>query len=141
MAEDKILICGFLHKDGKMLTAKRAMTKKHFPGAYDIPGGHLEAGEDHITCLKREFKEEFGINIIVGDLINKFNFSDLGHKITEYVYFATMENPSQPLILDKSENSEYIWTSKDEIDKYFIDSMEKESVKKGFKLINQNHAL
>jgi len=34
-----------------------------------LPGGGIETGEDHVTCLKREFIEESGFAIAVGAFI------------------------------------------------------------------------
>lgn len=49
----------------KLLLVKRAIPHK---GMWDIPGGFLELGEHPEDGVKREMKEELGINII----INKF---------------------------------------------------------------------
>lgn len=38
---------------------------------YQFPGGHLEENESLMECLKREVKEETGINLIIND-INPF---------------------------------------------------------------------
>ena len=34
-----------------------------FPGAWVLPGGHIEVGESLEECAVREIKEETGINI------------------------------------------------------------------------------
>jgi 8-oxo-dGTP diphosphatase len=59
-----IVACAFIHHsfDGveKVFLAQRADTKKFFPGVYEIPGGHIDFGEDVIVGLKREVQEELG---------------------------------------------------------------------------------
>jgi 8-oxo-dGTP pyrophosphatase MutT (NUDIX family) len=36
---------------------------------FDFPGGHVELGEHHLDTLKREFFEETGLDIEIGELI------------------------------------------------------------------------
>lgn len=56
-----------LKKDGKVLIARR---KRPFMGyEWEFPGGKLEDNETLEECLKRELKEELGIEIKVGRLI------------------------------------------------------------------------
>ena len=43
----------------KAFVPKRADTKKFLPGVYNLPGGHVEYGEDIVEALKREYLEEF----------------------------------------------------------------------------------
>lgn len=50
-------------KDGKALVTQRGIEPKK--GLYDIPGGFLGAGEDPIDALKRELREELGLEIEV----------------------------------------------------------------------------
>lgn len=53
-----------IEKDGKVLVAKR---KKAYMGyLWEFPGGKQEDGETLEECLKREIKEELGIDIEVG---------------------------------------------------------------------------
>ncbi|QXP64760.1 NUDIX domain-containing protein [Polaribacter sp. HaHaR_3_91] len=56
--------------DEKILLQKRALTKKVFPGLWDISvAGHIAAGETIITSAKREVFEEIGLKIEEKDLI------------------------------------------------------------------------
>ena len=51
-----------IHRNGKYLIAKR---KPERGGLWEFPGGKRESGEDIRACLKREVKEEIGIEISV----------------------------------------------------------------------------
>ena len=50
-----------LIKDGKVLVERRRLDRRNDPGAVVIPGGHVEPGESHIEALRRELKEELGL--------------------------------------------------------------------------------
>lgn len=55
--------------DEKILLQKRAMTKKVFPGLWDISvAGHIAAGEEILASAKREVFEEIGLEIQEKDL-------------------------------------------------------------------------
>jgi len=47
--------------DGRVLLARRAI--EPFQGFWDIPGGFLDEGEDPLEGLRRELKEETGLEI------------------------------------------------------------------------------
>jgi isopentenyl-diphosphate delta-isomerase len=60
----------FFTSDEKILLQKRALTKKVFPGIWDISvAGHIGAGEEILEGAKREVFEEIGIEIQEKDLI------------------------------------------------------------------------
>ena len=53
----------------KILLQKRALSKKVFPGLWDISvAGHIAAGENIITGALREVKEEIGFDILPENL-------------------------------------------------------------------------
>ncbi|CAM1358939.1 NUDIX hydrolase [Tenacibaculum xiamenense] len=55
--------------DKKILLQKRALTKKVFPGLWDISvAGHIAAGEKIKIAALREVKEEIDFTILPGDL-------------------------------------------------------------------------
>ena len=56
--------------DEKILLQKRALTKKVFPGIWDISvAGHISAGEAILDGAKREIFEEIGLKLTDKDLI------------------------------------------------------------------------
>jgi 8-oxo-dGTP diphosphatase len=54
--------CAIIEHQGKVLAAQRGERMSH-PGRWEFPGGKLEEGETAADCLKREIREEMGIDI------------------------------------------------------------------------------
>ena len=50
-----------LVRDGKVLLGRRSAARAHYPGVWDFPGGHCEAGESFEAAMLREADEELGI--------------------------------------------------------------------------------
>jgi 8-oxo-dGTP diphosphatase len=48
----------FLRNGDDILLLRRAATARIFPGKYNGVGGHIERGEDPLTCARREIREE-----------------------------------------------------------------------------------
>jgi 8-oxo-dGTP pyrophosphatase MutT (NUDIX family) len=47
---------------------------------YELPGGHIDFGENMITGLKREILEEFGMQATIGDPFFVFTYSGTASK-------------------------------------------------------------
>jgi ADP-ribose pyrophosphatase YjhB (NUDIX family) len=52
---------GILERDGKVLLALRANEPRR--GCWDLPGGFAEETEDPVDTLRREFREETGLEV------------------------------------------------------------------------------
>ena len=133
-----ISACVFLHKDGKLLIGKRALTKSFLPGKWELPGGHVEFGETVKECLERELIEEFNIEIILGEPYAEFTYlmnEDRDHVI-EVLYFAQMKNPDQVIPLNRVDHEEHAWITEEEVDKYYDkDDDEGNVIRKGFEIL------
>ncbi|MBN2452891.1 MAG: (deoxy)nucleoside triphosphate pyrophosphohydrolase [Candidatus Omnitrophica bacterium] len=62
-----------IEKDGKILIAKRRKGDRH-GGRWEFPGGKLNTGESPEDCLRREIKEELGVDIEIGEFVCKSAF-------------------------------------------------------------------
>lgn len=136
----KITACAFIHKDGKMFTARRADTKKFLPGKYELPGGHIEFGETMVDGLKREIMEELGFDVVAGDPFHAFTYTrdnETVHSI-EVDYFVTLADPNQSIELNPEDHSEYRWISSEEILDFFEeDDEEHKAIKRGFEMLHE----
>jgi 8-oxo-dGTP diphosphatase len=52
---------GLLVRGDRILLARRADDRAFYPGVWDVPGGHCEAGEAPAQTLARELEEEIGV--------------------------------------------------------------------------------
>ena len=57
-----------MNNEGKFLIQQRAMTKKYFPGIWDITCGAALAGETSLDAAIRETKEELGLDVSSFDI-------------------------------------------------------------------------
>ena len=142
-----ITACAFIHemKDGveKLFLPKRALTKKFLPGVYEIPGGHIDFGEDILSGLQREIREEFGVEIHIGDPFAAFTYLNplKGSHSIEVVYFAKLQNSDAKITINPEDHSEYIWISESDLTNYVTphkceDDPEWMAMKKGFALLS-----
>ncbi len=112
----KITACAFVHSNGKVFIAKRADTKKFLPGKFELPGGHVEYGEDIIAGLKREFREEFGVDIIVEGALYAFTYMNEEDHVIEVDFLAQLNDPQTKVTLRPEDHSESRWVTKQEQD-------------------------
>jgi mutator protein MutT len=54
--------------DGKLLITQR-YADAHLGGLWEFPGGKREPNESFEVCLARELREELGIEVVVGGLV------------------------------------------------------------------------
>lgn len=135
----KVAVAGFLEVDGKVLLARRAMTKTIAPGLLHLPGGHVEPGESLYTALMREFQEEFCLDVGVGDLVHIFEYANDDIKTTGFVFFVTASTPLN-LQFDQKDNSEVLWACRADLDQLFTDKSDHNFVaaEKAFALLSHS---
>lgn len=61
---------GVLVRGGRALMVHRSPARRWYPDVWDLPGGHVEDGEEPRAALVRELREELGVDAVVaGDPI------------------------------------------------------------------------
>jgi 8-oxo-dGTP pyrophosphatase MutT (NUDIX family) len=116
-----ITACAFIHQkvDGvhKVFLPKRASTKKFLPNVHELPGGHIDYGEDIVMGLKREITEEFSMTAEIGDPFFAFTYKNdiKGSHSIEVIYFASFVEDPTNIELNPQDHSEYGWFAEDEL--------------------------
>ncbi len=144
-----ITACAFIHHvfDGthKVFLPKRSTTKKFLPGVYELPGGHIEYGEDIVSGLVREIREEFGMRVQVGDPFYVFTYTNpvKGSHSIEVVYFARFTNPIEDITLHPDDHSSFRWFTESEVRSVVShtqghDDPEMRAIARGFQLLHSS---
>ena len=135
--------CAFIWHDfdgvNKVFLPKRASTKKFLPDVYELPGGHIDYGEDLRERLAREVMEEFDMQITIGEVLDVFTYVNevkQSHSI-EVVYFAQFTDPIENIQLHPEDHSTYGWFTLDELEQVYSAQKDTEDaeyriVRKGF---------
>ena len=143
-----ITACAFIYHrfdDGiKLFLPRRALTKKFLPGVFELPGGHIDFGENIEDGLKREIMEEFGMESKIGEPFSVFTYLNevkKSHSI-EVIYFAEFIDEINKIKINDYDHSEYVWISENELER-IMDSKKGENdpeikaIKKGFLLLKK----
>ena len=97
----------FVIRDGRLLILKRASNDIQKPNIWEIPGGRLKVGEDPKEGIKRETKEETGIDIEILYPINVRHFvRDDGQTITMLIFLCKALHDNVKI---SEEHSDFDW--------------------------------
>ena len=100
-------------RDGKLLLLKR--NEEPFKGMWDLPGGYMEENELPEETLRRELKEELGVEECeltrIGEFPGTATWKDKKFAVISFAYLADFEENVQL----NGENSEHILKKIDEI--------------------------
>lgn len=103
-----------IRRDGRVLVACRPPDGL-LGGLWEFPGGKQEAGEDLITCLKREIMEELGVEVQVKEAIGIFRHAYSHFRVTLHAFECTLLMDGEPRPFQASE---ICWVLPDELRRY-----------------------
>jgi len=63
-----IVTAAVIRREESVLITRRPEGKPH-GGMWEFPGGKLDGDESPRDCLRREIKEELGLEVLVGDIL------------------------------------------------------------------------
>ena len=101
----------FVIKDNCLLLIKRRPNDVHKPSVWEIPGGRLGLGENPFEGVKRETKEETGLDVEVLHPLNVKHFvRDDNQTITMLIFLCKALNDDVKL---SEEHTDYEWVPLD----------------------------
>jgi 8-oxo-dGTP diphosphatase len=108
-----------VNEDGRAFVHRRGYDRALFPGAWDIPGGHVEPGESPIDALRREVQEETGWQLrrVVSELGESSWAGSDGIARRELDYLIEVNGDLGAPRLERLQHVEYAWISLDELDR------------------------
>jgi len=113
----RVVHCWLFNEKGQVLWQQRSMKKDAAPGEWDMScGGHVAAGEEPEETLKRELKEELGLENIDTKLVEKYLKTDDANTQTEliFLYYAVVDRKESEFTINKEETQSLMWIDVDE---------------------------
>lgn len=104
---------GLVFRGGKLLITQR-QPDDHLGGLWEFPGGKREPGETFEECLRRELIEELGIEVGVGELVERIIHEYPGRTV-ELRFFRCQILAGEPKPLDCADIE---WIGPDGLDTY-----------------------
>ncbi len=82
------VVAAIIQKENQYLTTQRGYGD--FKGFWEFPGGKIEFGESHEVALKREIREELGINISIEKFICTTDYDYSSFHLTMHCYLCNI---------------------------------------------------
>ncbi len=92
---------------GDLLLLRRGLTHPNFPEHIDFPGGEVEPDEPHMDAVRREIREETGLDIPLVN-IQQVYLKQLADDLTHVVFLARIPD-SKPRVALSWEHSGFEW--------------------------------
>jgi len=130
----RIIVVGIIQNSrDEYLICKKPVTRGVFPGQWALPGGGIEAGERMIDALRREIREEVGIEI---EAIEPMFFKDGQHlklfpnASSQNIYMIFLLFSCRACSEDVrlgDEFEEYAWVKKEALQDYDLNEQTKDT--------------
>ena len=115
----------------KVLIVKRAHEPRK--GEWSLPGGTVELGETLVEAVRRELKEETGLDVEVGEVVEVF---DRVHRLDGRIqyHFVIVDYLCRPIggTLAAADDAEDVaWVTGDELDRYGVNEFAARVIRRG----------
>lgn len=105
--------CAIIEHNNKILICQRSERMK-LPLKWEFPGGKVETGESKEDCLKREIREELGLEIEVGSALTPVEHHYPEFSLCLYPFACKWRGGSLAI----AEHAQAIWVDKSELQNY-----------------------
>jgi mutator protein MutT len=100
-----------IEADGRYLITRRV--KGHLEGFWEFPGGKVKPGETLPQCLRREVKEELGVEISVGEKIETVTWHYPERTVVLHFFRCRHAGEITP-----QEGQAFAWVAPEELERY-----------------------
>ncbi len=118
------VVAAIIHRDGAYFATQRGYGE--FEGMWEFPGGKIEPGESRKVALRREIREELGVDIVIENLLCTTEYDYSSFHLTMHCYLCSVASGEIELREHKSarwltaetlDSVEWLPADKDVIDK------------------------
>ena len=101
---------------GRLFLSRRGPLTKNERGLWEFPGGSVEFGEKLADALAREMREEYGVEIAVGELLDVVDhiLPDEGQHWVSPTFICAIRS-GEPVICEPGKCTEIGWFKPDEM--------------------------
>lgn len=104
-----VVLAAIVEREGRFLVTRR-LTGTHLSGFWEFPGGKCEGGETPEDCLRRELREELGVEAIIGEEMLSTEHAYPERRVRLHFRQCTLLDEPVPLL-----GQEMRWVSRDEL--------------------------
>jgi 8-oxo-dGTP pyrophosphatase MutT (NUDIX family) len=102
---------------GRIFVQQRTLTRRLFPGCWDLVGGHVEDNEDVISALRREIREETGWTLgTIRHEISIKTWSDGPNEYEERQFIVDVDGDLQKPVLEAGKVSGWMWVDRTNVE-------------------------
>jgi 8-oxo-dGTP diphosphatase len=124
-------------QDGRVLLVQRA----HEPlaGQWSLPGGAVEVGETLREAVVREVREETGLDVDVGalvEVVDRVQHAEDGRVEYHFVVVDYVCTPTGGVLAPASDASDVSWATSADLIRYAVSEQATAVIRKAFELAN-----
>jgi 8-oxo-dGTP diphosphatase len=125
---------GVVVQHGRALIVKRAHEPRK--GEWSLPGGIVELGETLVEAVRREIKEETGLEVEVAEVVEVF---DRVHRLDgriqyHFVIVDYLCRPTGGTLCAADDAEDVAWVTSDEIDRYGVNDFAARVIRRGLEM-------